>query len=129
MERSYLKERVERLQSRLTDDQEAGRPVSHVVTELERTARLLRDLCISIDWTEQQANLAGLPLAAFRTKIQTATLLASALEKTNTEKADHYWETSHKDRRVLEASLWLVDLQVPTHDAPGSNSGKEVESP
>jgi len=129
LERSYLEGSLERLQSRLARDYTEGRPTAHTCAEIDRTAKLLRDLNIAISWTEQQVSLSGLPLGAYRIKSQTALFLANSLESSQTEKADHYWELSHKDRRVLEAAVWLVDLQVPGQEVPDPTTAKEVEDP
>ena len=50
------------------------------------------------------------------------------MELANTERADKLRDAAHKDNRVFEAALWLVDLQVPVSSAPAKeNTTKEVE--
>jgi len=128
LERSFLEEQLNRLKSRLAHEVEAGRPTSHLLDEMQRIAGFVRDMEIAINWTEQQVALSGVPLAAYKSRVKHLLGLADAMELANTERADKLRDAAHKDNRVFEAALWLVDLQVPVSSAPAKeNTTKEVE--
>lgn len=128
LERDFLEAQLNRLKSRLAREVETGRPTAHLMEEMQRIAGFARDMEIAIRWTEQQVCLSGVPLAAYKIRVAHLLDLADAFEVANTERADKLREMAHKDRRVFEAALWLVDLQVPVISAPAKeNSTKEVE--
>lgn len=129
LERDGLEERLGVLESRLLHDLEQGRPTTHLQESLQRTANQVRDLGIAITWTENHAKLSGLPLSAYRARIEMLRRLALSVEKVNCEKADAFWESAHNDHKVLHAASWLVDLQVPKIDEPsGPRETKEEEN-
>lgn len=113
LERDLLEERLQLLESRLAHDTEQGRPLAHLQEELQRTANQVRDLEIAVSWTEQQVTLGGLPLAAYRIKSKTLKRVARAIEDSNRERADDLLELANADNKVLQAAIWLIDLQVP----------------
>lgn len=113
LERDLLNERLELLERRLSDDLKQGKPTAHLQEELQRTANQGRDIAISIDWTEQNSLLSSLPLGAYRIRARHFENLAAALEEANREKADEYWESANKDRRLVNAAIWLIDLKIP----------------
>lgn len=128
LEYRFQEAHLKRLNARLAREVELGGPTSRLIEEMQRIANFMRDMEIAINWTEQQTSLSGVPLAAYKVRVKHLLELADALEIANTEKADKLRESAHKDNRVFEAALWLVDLQVPVVSAPAAeNSTKEVE--
>lgn len=129
LERDGLEERLRSLESRLLDDVQQGRPLGHLQDLFQRTANGVRDLSISIAWTENQVRLSGLPLSAYRIRVDMLRRLSVSMEKINREKADAFWESAHNDYKVLQAATWLVDLQVPKIEGTsGAGEAKEEES-
>jgi len=59
LEREHLKQQLDLLGSRLLQDHEGGRPLTHIREKIQYTANRWRDLEIAIDWTEQQVAIAG----------------------------------------------------------------------
>ena len=128
LERCFLEDQLNRLKSRLAHEVEVGRPTAHLLDEMQRIAGFVRDMDIAIRWTKQQVALTGVPLAAYKIRVLHLLDLADAFEIANTERADKLREAAHKDNRVFEAAMWLVDLQVPVSSAPAKeNTTKEVE--
>lgn len=121
LERDGLDDRLKTLENRAIHNYSKD-----VAVDLEKTANRVRDLNISITWTESQVLLSGLPLSAYRHRIAMLQRMSKALESNNTEKADSFWESAHNDHKVLVAATWLVDLQIPKVDNAKPET-KEVE--
>jgi hypothetical protein len=128
LEYNFLETQLDLLRARLAREVDVGGPTTHLLEEMQRISGLVRDMEIAMSWTEQQVALAGVPLAAYKVRVKHLLDLADAFEMANAERADKLREAAHKDNRVFEAALWLVDLQVPVVSAPAKeNSTKEVE--
>lgn len=121
LERDGLEERLKTLEIRV--EYQYSKDAS---ADLQKTANRVRDLNIAVSWTESQVSLSGLPLSAYRHRIDMLRRLAKALESNDSEKADTLWESAHNDHKVLVAATWLVDLQIPKVD-PAKPETKEVE--
>lgn len=129
LERDGLEERLRTLEARLATDLAQGRPLSHLQDDLCRTSNLVRDLTIAISWTENQVRLSGIPLSAYRIRINALRRLAFSIEGVNHEKADSFWESAHNEYKVLQAATWLIDLQVPKVESiSGPSETKEEEN-
>ncbi len=128
LERDKNKHRLELLEARIRDDSEVGRPLSHLLEEIQRTANRWRDLEISVAWTKQQVAIAGLSLGSYIIRQEVLQRLADILESVDREKADEYLEAAHADSTVVATAIWLVDLQVPSiKPVPEENSETEEE--
>ena len=123
LERDELERELNLLQSRISGDLQGDRPTAHLQEEVQRKAIQLRDMSIAIAWTEQKSMFSGLPVGAYRIKVEHLIQLAQIMEKFNRERADFYWTTAHKENKVLENLFWLVDLQIP-----GSEKDKKEEN-
>lgn len=121
LERDGLDERLKALELRV--EYQYSKDAS---ADLQKMANRVRDLNIAISWTETQVTLSGLPLSAYRHRIDMLRRLAKALESNDSEKADALWESAHNDHKVLVSATWLVDLQIPKVD-PVKPEAKEVE--
>ncbi len=120
-ERRFLKQLLGVLSSRVSNDNASKRVVEGLVTEIASTANRLRDLEVAIGWTEQQASISGLPLAAYRIRGCSFNSLADVYESVDAELSDKYRRQAHVDESLAEKVVWLIDLQVPpveTTDAP-----------
>lgn len=122
LERDYLKERLELLGSRLTQDSDRGKPLTHLREEIQYTANRWKDLEIAISWTEQQVAIADQVLGAYRTRQKVFHTLAEIIEDTDREKADDFLAAAHTDGKVIATAIWLVDLQAPSIKEPVPNS-------
>lgn len=113
LEKSNLERQVELLKSRLLNDSKVGLDTRALVEEVQRKANLLRDIMIAIDWTEQHSQVSGLPLGAYRRRVESLEKLAGTLENVSRERADLYYNSAHTDRRFIENAIWVIDLQLP----------------
>lgn len=127
LERDHLKRHLELLESRLRDDHEGGRPLTHLREEIQSTADRWRVLEIAIAWTEQQVVVAGLPLGSYIVRQRVLRRLAEIMEPVDREKADGFLNASHADNKLIETVVWVIDLQVPVIPAPKENSETEEE--
>lgn len=129
LERDGLERRLELLESRVASYAKTTLGANPLLDEIKRTANSVRDLDIAIAWTEHQASLSGLPLAAYRTRITSLKRLAKTMEiALDHQGADDCWQTAHHDHKVIQAAVWLVDLQippVPTEDEPEAKEGED----
>ncbi len=128
LERDKNKHRLELLEARIREDNEEGRPLSHLREEIQRTANRWRDLEISIAWTKQQVAIAGLSLGSYIIRQEVLERLADIMESVDQEKADEFLEAAHADLTVVATAVWLIDLQVPSiKPVPEENSETEEE--
>jgi hypothetical protein len=128
LERDGLEERLQLLGSRITPFLKDMRSLQPLFKEIERTTQIQRDLEIAILWTEHQASLSGLSLAAHRIRIDHQRSLAKTLELGfEYEKADDLWKEAQHNHKVIQAASWLVDLQIPplgTNEEPEAKEGE-----
>ncbi len=125
LERDNLEQRLERLEARLRDDHDEGRPLAHLREELQRTANRWRDLRIAITWTQQQVAVGGLPLGTYLIRQEVMQRLANIMQGVDREQEDALLESVHEDSKVFETAIWLIDLQVPSIKAPEDKSKEE----
>lgn len=120
LEKERLEEKLNLLKRRVSVYLKEGRPTTHLQEELQRTVNQLRDMTISIQWTEQNTGLSGIPIGAYRIRIDYLKCLASIFESLNMEKADEIWESVYHDMKIVTAATWLIDLKIP-----GAGENKE----
>ena len=127
LERDKNIQRLELLEARVREDYEAGRALSHLREEIQRTANRWRDLEISIAWTKQQVAIAGLSLGSYIIRQNVLQRLSDIMEHVDREKADEFLEAAHADACVVETAVWLVDLQVPSITAVPEETSEPEE--
>jgi len=127
LEREHLKQQLDLLGSRLLQDHEGGRPLTHIREKIQYTANRWRDLEIAIDWTEQQVAIADRSLGSYIVRQKILGRLSEIMEPVDREKADQLLEASHADNKVIETAVWLVDLQVPGIKASEEDPEAEEE--
>lgn len=113
LERDHLKQLLMLLESHLREDNEQGRPLTHIKEELHRIANRWRDLEIAISWTQQQVAIAGLPLGAYVVRKKVLQRLADILKDIDREKEKQLLDAVYADSKVYQTAVWLIDLQIP----------------
>jgi len=127
LERDHLKQRLELLGSRLLQDYEDGRPLTHVREEINEVANRWKDLEVSIDWTAQQVTISDRVLGLYIVRQKILRRLSEIMEPVDGEKADEFLRSAHTDNTVVETAVWLIDLQVPGIKEPAQISETEEE--
>ena len=112
-ESSFLERHLRVLGSRLGDEKESKHLPEALSEEIISTANRLRDLQVSIAWTEQQASVGGLPLAAYRVRGKIFLKLAEIFEISNYKESEKYRRLAEQDTSLAEKAVLLVDLQIP----------------
>jgi hypothetical protein len=112
-ERLFLKQQLDVLEARVSDDMGSKDSLVRLCEEIVSTANRLRDLEVAILWTEQQTAVGGLPLAAYRVRGDLFTRLANIHEPVDRKQADQYRRQAHADKSLAEKAVWLVELQAP----------------
>lgn len=129
LEREHLEDLLERLESRLRRDTREGRPLNHILQEIERTANRRRDLRVAIEWTLQQVAISGATLGSYMAKGDQLQKVADVLENVDSpdlrEKVDELLEAKKETDRLLEAVSWAQDLLIPDIKVPKSDGPEE----
>lgn len=129
LEREHLEDLLERLESRLRRDTREGRPLNHILQEIERAANRRRDLRVAIEWTLQQVAISGATLGSYMAKGDQLQKVADILENVDSpdlrEKVDELLEAKKETDRLLEAVSWAQDLLIPDIKVPKSDTPEE----
>ncbi len=125
----HLEDRLERLGSRLANDQAGGRPLNPTLSEIEATANRARDIKASIEWTRQNIAVDGIPIGTYVAKQEYLLKVADLLFEIGTPdmraKVDELVAQSNEVEVVLQTVNWSVDLQVPELSVPEENETEE----
>ena len=117
-----LEERLECLGSRLLREHEEGRPLNHIILEIESVANRARDIKASIEWTRQQIIIGGIPLGTYSAKLDYLLKMADLLYDVHTPdlmaRLDELVTEADEIAVVIETVNWSVDLQVPEVTVP-----------
>lgn len=117
LERDYLEDRLDALGSRLSQDKQVGRPLGHLLEEIERTSNRLRDLQVALDWTHQSLTISQMPLGSYVAKKEQLSQVAEILRSVDSpdlrEKVDALLEAKKETERVINTVYWAHDLMVP----------------
>lgn len=117
LEIQHLDARLDALQSRLLRDKEQGRPLNHVLQQIETAGNRRRDLRIALDWTYQQITVGQVPLGSYLVKRDQMDRLAHILESVDApelrERVDELHEAKKETDRIVQAVYWAYDLMVP----------------
>jgi hypothetical protein len=129
LERDHLDERLDALESRLTDDLAKGSPLTHLLEEIEQTSSRALALQDSIDWTLQHLAVSQKPLGTYLNKSEHLERISALLEKgassTLREKIDQLREAKKSTDVLIQTIYWAYDLQIPEIQA--SEEPKEEE--
>ena len=113
----HLDIRLEALQSRLLEDKQHGRPLTHVLEQIISTLNRERDLKIALNWTHQHLNINQLPLGSYTTQNEYNVRLIKIFEEIGSpelrEQADNLYETKKRTDLILQSVYWAQDLLVP----------------
>ncbi len=112
-ESSFLKRFLRVLEARVLDEQGSKGSQDQLGEELVATSNRLRDLEVAIAWTQQQAQVSYLPLAAYDIRVEFLDKSADAHEGMDRKAADRFCRQSHTDRSWAVKATWFVDLQIP----------------
>jgi hypothetical protein len=117
LERDHLNGRLDALESRLRDDAESGRPLTHILEEMQVAANRVLDLQNCIDWTLQHLTVEGKALGTYVNKSDHMQRLADLLETSASpemrEKADDLHEAKKSTDVLIQTIYWAYDLQIP----------------
>lgn len=117
LEIEHLNRRLDALESRLLHDKEVGRPLGHLLQQIEGTAHRLRDLQIAVNWTHQHIAISQVPLGSYVSKSEQLERTARLLENVDSpdlrEKVDALQEAKNQTNRVVQAVYWAYDLLIP----------------
>ena len=112
-ESSFLKRFLRVLEARVLDEQGSKGSQDQLGEELVATSNRLRDLEVAIAWTQHQAQVSDLPLAAYDIRGDLLDKLADAHEGMDRKAADRFRRQAHTDRSLAVKATWFVDLQIP----------------
>lgn len=131
LERRSLEQLLERLRSRLRRDFEEGRPLTHVLQEIERIANRNRDLRVAIEWTLQQISVSGTRVGIYLAHMEQLSTVASILEVADSPeirlKVDKLHEAKKETEKLIENIYWAQDLLFPEIKVPSMQNEPEEE--
>lgn len=118
--RSFLEERLDALQSRLTRDCEQGQPETHLIEEMLVITEELSILDDSISFTKNQVCVSGKSIAGYEHREKRFSKLAYLIENANVggnvharERVDGLRSAANSDFVLAQIVNWTVDLQSP----------------
>ncbi len=117
LERDHLSSRLGALQARLSDDLDHGRPVTHVVKEIDQASNRVLALQDSIDWTMQHLLVENVSLGSYLNKSKHYQRVADLLENVSSpdlrERIDELHEAKKSTNVLIQTIYWAYDLQIP----------------
>lgn len=117
LERDHLNGRLDALEARLRNDSELGRPLGHILEQIEQAANRVLDLQNCIDWTLQHLTIENKTLGTYVNKSVHMEKLADLLEHSASpdmrEKADELHEAKKSTDVLIKTIYWAYDLQIP----------------
>ena len=117
LERDYLSSRLGALQARLSDDLQHGRPVTHIVGEIDQASSRVLALQDSIDWTMQHLLVENVSLGSYLNKLEHYQRVADLLENVASpdlrERIDELHEAKKSTNVLIQTIYWAYDLQIP----------------
>lgn len=117
LERDHLNSKLGALQARLSDDLAHGRPVTHIVGEIDQTSSRVLALQDSIDWTLQHLLVEGVSLGSYLNKSEHYERVADLLEQVSSpdlrERIDELHEAKKSTEVLIQTIYWAYDLQIP----------------
>jgi hypothetical protein len=127
----HLELHLERLGARLIHDDEEGRPLNPILSEVEATANRARDISASIDWTRQQIAVDGIPIGTYVAKRKYLLKMADVLFEVSTPdmraKVDELVQEADEVDVIIQTVNWSVDLQVPELSVPEDETAPKEE--
>ena len=117
LEREHLNSRLDALESRLRDDLKHGRPVTHVIEEIDLASARALALQDAIDWTMQHLLVSNKALGAHVNKLNHYQRVADLLEEVASpdlrERVDQLYEAKKSTEVLIQTIKWAYDLQIP----------------
>lgn len=117
LERDHLNSRLDALEARLTADLSKGRPLTHLISEVEEAANRVLALQDAIDWTLQHLSVSGKTLGAYLNKSEHLQRLADLLENADSpdlrDQVDEFQEARKVTEVLVQTIYWAYDLQIP----------------
>lgn len=122
LERDYLSSRLDALESRLESDVHHGRPLTHLLKEIEHTSSRVLALENAIDWTQQHLLVGESALGAHIRKSEHFKRVADLLDESASpdlrERADELHEARKSTDVLIQTINWAYDLQLPESKVP-----------
>lgn len=123
LEKDYLSSRLDALAARLSADLDKGRPVAHVVEEIDEAANRVLALQDSIDWTKQHLLVNDITLGSYKNKSDHYQRVADLLENVSSpdlrERIDNIHEAKKSTDILVQTIYWAYDLQIPGQEVSG----------
>ncbi|KKM06190.1 hypothetical protein LCGC14_1746510 [marine sediment metagenome] len=117
LERDHLNSKLGTLQARLRDDLQHGRPITHVVEEIDQASNRVLALQDSIDWTMQHLLVENVSLGSYLNKSEHYQRVADLLENVSSpdlrERVDELHEAKKSTNVLIQTIYWAYDLQIP----------------
>jgi mannitol/fructose-specific phosphotransferase system IIA component len=117
LERDHLSSRLGALEARLSDDLTHGRPVTHVVDEIDQTSTRILALQDAVSWTTQHLLVEDVALGSYINKSEHYQRVADLLEKVSSpdlrERIDELHEAKKSTDVLIQTIYWAYDLQIP----------------
>jgi hypothetical protein len=128
LEKDHLNSRLDALVTRLRADLDKGRPVTHVVEEIDQASNRVLALQDSIDWTKQHLLVNDITLGSYKNKSDHYQRVADLLENVSSpdlrERIDSIHEAKKSTDILVQTIYWAYDLQIP---GQGSSEKPEEE--
>lgn len=122
LERDHLSSRLDALEARLLEDVGHGRPLAHLLREIEQTSSRILALQNAIDWTYQHLLVGESALGAHINKSEHFQRVADLLENIDSpdlrERADELHEARKSTEVLIQTINWAYDLQLPESKVP-----------
>jgi len=117
LERDHLNSRLDALEARLTSDLSKGRPLTHVLNEIEEAANRALAVQDALDWTLQHLSVSGKTLGAYLNKSEHLQRMADLLENADSPdlrgQVDDFQEAKKATEVLVKTIYWAYDLQIP----------------
>ncbi len=117
-----LEQHLERLGSRLANDDGEGRPLYPILQEIESTANRARDIKASVEWTRQQIAIDGIPIGTYVARREYLLKMADIIFEVSSvdvrAKVDELVSAANEVDIIIQTVNWSVDLQVPEVTVP-----------
>lgn len=117
LERDHLNSRLDALEARLTADLTKGRPLAHIIKEVEEAANRVLALQDAIDWTLQHLSVSGKTLGAYLNKSDHLQRMSDLLENVDSPdlrgQVDDFHEAKKATEVLVQTIYWAYDLQIP----------------
>lgn len=129
LERDYLNNHLDALESRLIVDMSQGHTLPHILNEIAQAAERMLSLQDAIDWTVQRLTVNGKPLGIYINRRDHLERMGKLLENVNSsdlrDKVDELIDAEKVTEILIQTVYWAHDLQIPEVEVPESEEPEE----